>query len=236
MTALEALRSIARGDRPTGELLPPCRLEAFGSEFYGEEAIVQSFRREPFIFSEHATVVEGGGHLAMFEGDTALIADVFGNSVARFWRLDASEPVEAEPAIGVPFDADLFQSRGDLAMRADDHAELSAQALPHVEETGRSLSRDWKLEDGPAPYRSRAFLVRAFTQADSSVALFAVHRLGADAVRTAGFSYAAALFRTDGEKRVTRHIVRDKAGEAAVLSRPWTPRVDDVEKARAWRM
>lgn len=233
MSAVQALRSLARGDRPDGEVLPPCRLEAFGSEFYGEEAIVQSFRREPVIFSKHATIVEVEGHLALFEGQTALVADLSGEAIARLWRLGAGEPMEAEPAIGVPFDADLMQSRGDLAMRAEDHPALSAHALPHVEETGRSLSRDWKLEDGPAPYRSRAFLVRAFTQADSSVALFAVHRLGPDAVRTAGFSYAAALFRTDGEKRVTRHIVRDKAGESAVLSRPWTPRVDDVEKARA---
>lgn len=57
MSALTALRMIAAGERPHGELLPPCRLEAFGVEGYGEEAIVQSFRSAPLEISASAEVI-----------------------------------------------------------------------------------------------------------------------------------------------------------------------------------
>jgi hypothetical protein len=223
---LQSLFSIARGERPKGELLPPCRLEAFGSVFYGEEAIVLSFRRAPLVFSEHSTVVEADGHLAIFDGETVLIADVYGSAVSRLWRLGTGRPAEAERALAVPFDPDLVQSRGDLAMRAEDHPALTPNAVPHVEMIGQSVARGWSVEDGPAPYRLRSFLLRAFTQAGSGVALFATHRLGPTAVRTIGFSYAAALFRMEGDKFGTHRVVRDRAGEAAIESRQWTPRVE----------
>jgi hypothetical protein len=226
MSALDALRAVARGEQPVGELLPPCRLEAFGSEFFGEEAVVQSFRAAPLEISDEAIVVAGGGHLAIFDGETALIADVPGENILRIWRLGVGEPIAAEPAMGVPFDADLIQSGADLMMRAEDHPALLPEAVAEVEEAGRSLARDWRTVDGSAPYRSRTFLVRAFTRGSNTVALFAIHSLGSAAVRTIGFSYAAALFRADGEKPVTPRIIRDEAGEAAIELRPWKPRAE----------
>ena len=226
MSALPALRSIARGQRPNGKVLPPCRLEAFGSYFYGEEAIVHSFRHSPLDLSENATVVEAPGHFAAFDGENVLIADVSGDAIARLWRLGTGDPVETEPALGVSFDTDLVQSRADLAMRVEDHPALPRQAVPLVEEIGRSLARNWSVQDGPAPYRARSFLIRAFAQGSSGVALFAMHRLGPAAIRTAGFYYAAVLFEMQADKLCSHRVVRDLAGEAAIDGVQWRPRFE----------
>lgn len=226
MSGLQALRSIARGERPSGKLLPPGRLGAFGSTFYGEEAIVHSFRQAPVDISEHATVVERDGHLAVFDGETVLIADLCGGALSRLWRLGPGEPVQAEPALGVPFDPDLRQSRGDLAMRAEDHLELSNEAIPQVEKIGRSLARAGSADGGPTPFRSRSFLIRAFSQGSNNVALFAVHTLGPATVRTAGFLYAAALINMEENELATQRVVRDSAGEAALDQLAWRPRVE----------
>ena len=226
MSALPALRSIARGERPNGEVLPPCRLEAFGSVCYGEEAIVQSFRQAPLELSEDAAAVEIPGHLAIFDGDTALIADLSGDAIARLWRLGIGDPGETERALDVPFDADLTQSRADLAIRAEDHPALPPEAVPLVEDLGRSLSRGWSAQEGPSPYRARSFLVRAFAQGSRGVALFAVYRLGPASVRTAGFSYAAVLFEMQAGKLGSHQVIRDLAGEAAIDARPWRPRFE----------
>ena len=226
MSALQAIRSVARGERPSGELLPPCRMEAFGSEFYGEEAIVHRFRRSPFLISDQTTLVQAEGHFAAFDGDTALFADVSGGNVARLWRLGPSPLVEAEPALDVPFDPDLSQSRGDVALRAEDHPALSPEAFPHVEQIGRELSRSSSEEQGPVRYRVRALVIRAFTEDNVGAALFSLYHVGHSAVRTTGFSYAAALFRLDENELTTCRIVTDAAGRSAVDARPWRPRVE----------
>lgn len=225
MTAAEALRLIAQGRRPDGELLPPCRLEAFGTEFYGEEAIVECFRAAPIQMPDQSREIVADGHVALFDGETALVADVFGDNILRIWRLGSGEAAEAEPAIGVPFDPDLMQSRGDVAMRAEDHPALSREAIPHVETIGRSIARDWTAGEGAAPYRCRAFLVRAFSQGSSHAALFAVHRVSSTAVRTTAFAYAAAFIDVNGDEPLIC-VVRDKAGEAAGEQRRWRPRVE----------
>jgi hypothetical protein len=207
-------------------LLPPCRLEAFGSEFYGEEAIVHRFCRTPFLLSEHVTLVQGPGHFAAFGEDTALFADLFGSNVARLWRLGPGLAADAEPALDVPFDADLSQSRGDVAMRAEDHPALPPEAFQHLEQIGCELSRGLSGEQDSIPYRIRAFLVRAFTQDNVGAALFSLYQVGPSAVRATGFSYAAALFRTEENELAAYRIVRDKAGRSAVDARPWRPRVE----------
>ena len=221
MSASDALRSIAGGHRPDGELLPPCRLEAAGAEFFSEEAIVHSFRNAPFAISDSAVVVESKDHLAIFDAETALIADVFGGNIGRLWRLGPGEPLAAELAIGVPFDTDLMQARGDLAMRREDHPGLAPEAAAAVEEVGRALARDWPASDSAPGYRTRSFLIRAFTSGNASVALFALHTLGSGAERTVGFSYAAALLDMNGGHAI--RIVRDRAGEAGMNTRPWVP-------------
>jgi hypothetical protein len=118
-----------------------------------------------------------------------------------------------------------MQSRGDVAMRAQDHPALSTEAIRHVEAIGRSLARNWDATQEKAHFRCRSFLVRAFSEESASVALFAVHRLGPAAVRTTGFSYAAALIDLDGGEHTAR-VVRDRAGETAVELRVWRPKVE----------
>ena len=215
MSAVETLRMLAAGERPITGLLHTARLEAFGVEVYGEEAIVESFRRAPFVLSDTATTVCAPGHIAIFDGDTALVADLAGESVARLWRLGNGDPVEAERGVSVIFDPDLMQARGDVFVAATDHPELAAEALECVVLAGRAIARD-----DPGAYRTRAFAVRAFGSADDGVALFAVHRLVGETVRAAGFAMAAVRWTPQGLL-----VVCDQSGEEAVVERPWTPRI-----------
>ena len=225
MSALTALRTIAAGERPHGELLPPCRLEAFGVEAYGEEAIVQSFRSAPLEISAAAQVIAAEGHIALFEGENALFADLHGEDIARIWRLGPGKPASGEPAIGVPFDPDLWQSRRDVALRREDHAALTQDGTGAVEAIGRDLARQWQSGGGPGDYRVRPFVLRAFSAGERGAALFAIYRLGPLARRSAGFSLAAASFQVAGGKLSGYTVIRDQAGETGVHEALWRPRV-----------
>lgn len=225
MNALTALTNIAAGKRPHGELLPACRLEAFGVEVYGEEAIVQSFRQAPLAIGSAAQVIAAPGHIAVFDGGHALFADLYGEDIGRIWRLGAGQPAQAEPAVGVPFDPDLWQARRDLAWRREDHPALTEEGAGAVEAIGAGLARNWEPEDGPGDYRVRPFLLRAFSQGGQGAALFAVYRLGPLAKRSAGFSLAAVTFELAGGALAGYATLRDQAGEAAVQQAPWLPRV-----------
>ena len=225
MNALTALRKIAAGERPHGELLPPCRLEAFGVEVYGEEAIVQNFRRAPFEISASAEIIAAEGHIALFEAEHALFADLYGEDIARIWRLGPGVPAISERAIGVPFDPDLWQSRREVALRREDHPALSEDGAAAVEAIGRDLARKWQSGGGPGDYRVRPFLLRAFSAGARGAALFAVYRLGPLAQRSAGFSLAATSFHVAGGKLSGYTLIRDLAGETAVHEALWRPRV-----------
>jgi hypothetical protein len=229
MSSLDALAQLAAGKRPDADLLPACRLEAFGAEFFGEEAIVQAYRQSPVQFSQEVVTVQTERNVAVFEQDSAMIADVYGSHIARVWRLGNGEPWQAEPFIGVPFDPDLLQSRGDLAYRAEDHPLLAASHASRLIEAGRRLAQDWTGEDGAVPYRVRTFLLRAFSDSDSTAGLFAVHRLGGGAARSVGFSYAAVLLpHGDGAEPL---VVQDRAGQSACEAAQWTPRIEEVASA-----
>lgn len=225
MSALNALSRLAAGARPNGEVLPACRLEAFGIEVYGEEAIVQSFRQAPLNISSSAEVIETDGHLAVFDAGYALFADLYGDDIARIWRLGAGQPAVSEPAIGVPFDPDLWQSRRDVALRREDHPALSADGAAAAEEIGRQLARHWDADGSPGDYRARPFLLRAFSAGTRGAALFAVYRLGPLAERSAGFALAGASFHVAGGKLASHSMTRDEAGEAALVQAPWQPKV-----------
>jgi hypothetical protein len=230
VSCLTAIKALAAGNRPHGEILPPCRMEAHGVEFHGEEAIVEAFRNAPLTLGGDAVSLETDRHVAIIGDEAALIADVYGSNIARLWRLGPGEPLSAEPALAVPFDADLMQSRGDSVFRLEDHPQLSLSGSAALEEAGRRLARDWSPAEGQAPYRVRAFLIRAFSSGPASVGLFAVYRMSGGAIRASGFSYAAVLLQGGGTDAV---VVRDRAGEAAIGIRPWTPRVDSPLHADA---
>ncbi len=215
MTAIDTLRRLAAGEQPRSGLLHTTRLEAFGTEHYGEEAIVEAFRLHPQPLTDKAVVVTDPGHLAIFDGSTALVADLHGELIGRIWRLGEGEPCRGEPRISVAFDPDLAQARGDVFAVASDHPALEPTAFDRVLEAGRDIARD-----DPAAYRTRAFALRAFGSAVDGAALFAVHRLAGQPVRTSGFALAAAHWTSEGSV-----IVRDRCGEAALRAAVWSPSI-----------
>jgi len=215
MSAVETLRLVASGARPPSGLLHTARLFTSGVETYGEEAIVDSFRRAPFYLSDGAVTLEAPGHLVIIDGRTALVADLYGTNIARIWHLGDGGSVADEPGVSVVFDPDLAQARGDVFLAASDHPALAADAVDRVILAGRTIACD-----DPDAYRTRAFAMRAFGTAAHGAALFAVHRLQGKHDLSAGFAMAVARWTGDGLQ-----LVRDVAGEAAVAERPWTPRV-----------
>jgi hypothetical protein len=220
MSVLDTLRTLAAGGRPVSGLLHTVRLEAFGIEVYGEEAVVESFRGDALELDDNAKIVVAPGHIAVFNRETALVADLHGANIARLWRLGGGLHLDGEREISVVFDPDLTQARGDVFFAASDHPQLSADAADEVRRAGRTIARADDPEDDHNAYRTRAFVIRAFGNAVEGVALFAVYRLTGDPVRESGFAKVAARWTPAG-----LDITRDRAGEAAASLRPWTPRV-----------
>lgn len=225
MTMIDSLRALASGSRPHDLLLPPARLMAGGAEYFGEEAIVHAFRRDPLNLSDKADVIATEGYIAIFDGETALFATLYGERIAKLWRLGPGDVGPVEPAIGVPFDTDLRQARCDVAFRAADHPALSARGAQLVEAIGRDLAHGSDAERSPpTAYRTRPFAIAAFDNGTRGAALFAAFTLGPDAVRTSGFTFVAAGFEITAGKDGKIQIVRDVAGEKARDQRKWRTR------------
>ena len=214
MTAIATLIALASGEPVDGSLLHCCRFSGLGGEAYGADAIFESFRSNPVVMTAESECIETPGNLAMFMGDTALIADVYAGGIARLWRIGPGTLATTEPRIDVPFDPCLTQAANDLGFAASDHPRLTPEAGARVVAIGHSVVRTPAM--GVAA--SRAFVVRGFGDGDYGAALFTVHHLGGDRFRTAGFVNVAALWRGD-----TLYIVRDSAGEAALSAAIWTP-------------
>lgn len=216
MTALANLITLAAGERPRGGLAQTCRLQAFGVELYGEEQIVSSFRASPFAPTSSARIVQGGDHLAIIEKDKALVADASGDVVTRVWRMDKGAPLQSEPSVSVPFDPDLSQARGDLNWCASDHPHSDPGILGRLAEAGIELARATEGAENE-PYRTRTFLIRAFSEGEEGVGLFAVHRMSG-AVRIPGWSHALVHI-SAGASGFS--LVRDSSGDAAAAQTPW---------------
>lgn len=216
MSAIETLAALRAGERPDGGLLHSARLHAFGSEVYGEEAIVARFRTLPYVVADDQRVVEAPGHIALFAGAGAMVADLAEGGIARLWSVGPGAPLLPEAGISVIFDPDLAQARGDVFFAASDHPALDPHAAARVATIGAALARDDR------SYRARAFVIRAFGTADEGAMLVALHRQSADEPRTLGFVHVAARWQGDATT-----IVRDDAGEAAVALTPWTPHIGD---------
>ncbi len=214
MTLFETLTRLRAGERPASGLLHSCRLHAFGSEAYGEEAVVERFRTMPYDENNEQFSVSTPRHAALFAGAVAIVADLAGDNLARVWRLGPGAPVLPEAGISVTFDPDLSQARGDSFLCVSDHPELADNVAARVVAIGRDLVRS------DPSVRARAFAIRAFGSAQKGAALFAMHHLSSNAIRAAGFFHIAV--RWENNDLVT---VRDTAGEAAVAATPWTPRI-----------
>lgn len=226
MSSRAALWALAAGQRPAGALLPPLRLYAGGTEYFGEEAAVNAFRHAPILFSDGAEVLETANHLAIFEGDNALFASTYNDLIARVWRIGPGEPGAVEPTLGVPFDTDLCQSRADVAFRTEDHPALGVDAAAAVQTIGAGLAHGESGAEQDISYRTRPFVIQAFSEGDRGAALFAVFQLGSGTVRSAGFSFAAARFRFEESSLTEYHVVLDIAGKAAIAQAQWRAHVE----------
>jgi hypothetical protein len=206
-----ALASLAAGRCPADEtLLHTAMLEGWGSQAYGEEAVLEAVRRAP-IGTTHWDVVEGPAGLAIFGDDVAWFADTVDGHLRRIWRLGDGALLPREPAIAVAFDPDLRQARGDVITDAGDPIEVAIGKTVLAEMNG---------------LRVRAFPIRTVRSGDDVAMLLAVYRLGEGPSRTCGFSYAAARARIVNDQVADCRIVRDLAGEAASTEAQATPRIE----------
>ena len=210
MTVIDRLARLAAGARPAGDwLLGTCLLTAGGVEVVGEEAIVAHFRDYPLPLAEAATYRSPSG-LALFAGDAALFADLYGDNVGRLWRIGAPPALRLR-AVSVAFDPDLDQARGDLGFDPALFPELGDPAARHVADAARALARS-----SPA-YRTRAFVLRAFADADTAVALVARYALTPAGI---GFSHAALRRRFAGDADLGGTVVADDGAAG-----DWVPRL-----------
>jgi hypothetical protein len=214
MSVLETLHILAAGKRPSAGLLHTIRLEAFGIEVYGEEAVVETFRHAPFEITDDARIVDVGNHVSIFDGQIAIFADVSNGNISRIWRLGDGDPLEGERGISVAFDPDLTQTRGDVLFSSSDHANLERDCVESAIATGHLML------DMFTSYRARAFCIRAFGTKESFATLFAVYHLSGESERTSGYSLSATIW--DGTRA---KAVNDSVGQDALDLRRWTPYV-----------
>ena len=83
MSTIESFRQLAAGERRGSGLLHTVRLEAFGVEAYGIEAVIESFRRGNDAIADTALAVAAPGHIAIFDEDKVIFADLHGDLIAR---------------------------------------------------------------------------------------------------------------------------------------------------------
>lgn len=209
MSAIDALRRLAAGERPGDRLLGACRMMWAGAEAFGEEAILEDFRAAPLDCAAFDAVETAHG-AALAGADVALAADLYDGRIGRIWRVGAGAPAP-EPAVSVAFDPDLRQERGGVYMRAEDLPELAEDARAGILRAGHALLAQ---SDTPL-HRARAFVVRGFGDAARSAALFGHYCMTGGDVRRAGFAHAVALL-----EGADMRLVRDP-----VPDRPWTPRL-----------
>lgn len=215
MSALDTLKTLIGGATLRSGILGTCRLESGNVDAFGVEAVTGAFRRAPMIDADNCAVVAASGHLALFNESQAIVADLFGENVGRLWRIGQPEPGVPEPAVGVPFDPDLQQIRADVFVSASEHPALDPEALGRVSALGRALAEDTGSHGGA--FRARAFALRAFGDAAQGCALFAIHALAGQPVRTPSLAFAAV--RWDGESsQIVRDPLRIRAEHVRIIA------------------
>ena len=213
MSALDHLRAVGRGEAPVDDgLLGNARCGWGRGELLGEEAILAAFCARPFAETDLVALASAQG-AALIGQDDALIADVYNGRIGRLWRVGKGVTLPHEPAIDVAFDPDMRQQRGDVLFRVEDHPELSPASAERLLDAARAHVKQVR---GAGALRSRAFVVRAFGDEDATAALLAVHAMGNETIRTAGFGYA--ILAVSSEDSSTRTVSDE------TRPRPWNPR------------
>jgi hypothetical protein len=219
MSAVETLRTLISGARPASGLLHTARLDGFGREAYGEEAVVKCFQMDREPLSDETRTISVPGHLALIDHNRVWFADLAGNAIARIWRLGPRlTDGGTEPALDVVFDADLTQSRGGVFMAASDHPGLASDACSVISAAAKSIVQDYQPSDRITSDRTRVFVIRAFGNLELGAALCTVYRLAGRDKLSSGFALAAIYW--SGESVQT---ICDADSEWAVTSAQWTP-------------
>lgn len=212
MSALDHLRLLAQSKRPDNDgLLGNTRFVWGHDELIGEEAILASFSSAPFDAGDVFSFETSQG-AAMIGNDRALIADLYEGRIGRIWRVGGEVALPSKHAIDIAFDADMRQERGDISFRAEDHPELEPDATEALLSASRDLI-DQSRRSGNL--RVRGFVVRAFGNTRSSVALLSLFTLDNEVRRSAAFRYA---------------VIGIRAGDVLSVCdrsppREWTPRL-----------
>lgn len=215
MSALHRLRALAQGALPDDDgLLGNVRLAWGGTELLGEESVLASFAARPFDSAQDLLAVESRCSAALIGEDSALVADLCNGRIGRLWRVGGEAPEPPPQAVDVAFDPDMHQRRGQLYFRAADHPQLAGPAAEQLLATARSLADRIRAEGN---LRVRAYVVRAFGDNEASAALLALHVLGNETARSAGFRNA--VVGAGGSAGRQRAVIEPKQ------ARPWTPRL-----------
>ncbi len=218
MSGEAILRALAAGDRlPGGTVLQNARMSACGRELYGEEEILALFARDPL--GSDLRALAGERLAVLYSEREALFAELSGAHVARLWRLGPGEPLDVEPAISVPCDADLIQACGGLMLDPSDHPDLAAADVARLEAAGPDIAGAWRGGESPGVLRARSFCLRAFSTGGAVAGLFGVSIVAGASTRISGFVHAAAVI--EGGTL----IVPDAAGWDALQRSVWQPRV-----------
>jgi hypothetical protein len=216
MAPADIIRNLLSG-RPdvASHLLAACRTQAYGAEAFGGVMACQMFARQPAPLSREPYVLATDQNLAIFDADAkgqeqAIFADLYDGHVGRLWRLGAgTTDSDAEPALAMAVDVMMSQLRAPVALSAGDHPRLDPAATAPLRQLAAAVATMNPQGDG-AIVDGRAFVVRAFTQADRGAALLAVSQPG----RTRQI-YAAASFRFGAAGLTHSSIIFDRAPQPA---------------------
>jgi hypothetical protein len=212
MSDVEIFLTVLRGRRPDRGLLHSCRLHAYGSEVYGEEATIARLASDDSDVPDDPVVVARSGHIALFSSGWAAVADVADGGIARIWRLGSGARMPGEARVSVAFDPDLSQAVPSLFFDPADHPALDDAGAERVALLGMGLARM------SSRARVRAFAIRAFGDGEEGAALFACYHRWDHGV--CGFVHHAVHWHgADSD------AVFDEPDMEVAASTPWTPRV-----------
>jgi hypothetical protein len=212
-------------------ILHNCRLEGAGVSLYGCEPIVEFLRSEAPA-PEELQVVRGRQFAALFAGTArgpiALVADLYGEHIARLWYLAPTSLHARRPErVDVPFDPTFGQQTPSVGFDPVDYPELSAAHVSRV----LALATGF-LEYGPTtsaiPLRSaaqlsrlRPYVLRAFSDGEMAATLIVVVALRSDG--QPGLVQFPIAARLPSDLSADATVVADEAECDAELARSWQP-------------
>ena len=176
------------------------RVEARGCTTFGRTDAIDLFAAHPLTLSSTAQVLMSPQAMAVLDetidGRTiGAFADLVDGVIARLWLMAASATdASAEPGVAVARDDFMSQLRQHCQGDAADHLHLQASAWHQVLELGNTaLGSLHSPPQPPAASSSQAWVMRAFSNGTSVVALYRLRVQTAPLPRQAHERLALAL-------------------------------------------